>query len=151
MDYFDTLNSPKEAELAHAHWYSQLPIERKAKMMCDFFQFPFEKVGYEVRKENPFATQASINAKVIEYTQKEDYSEEMFAFIQEKMKERSEKEWKARFKTMKKALGWSYDEMALYMEAGSGASVKASVNRQLPAFAKLAVCIFEQMQKNQEK
>ncbi len=42
-------------------------------------------------------------------------------------------------------LGWSYKNMAMYMEAKNGSSVKASVNRQLPAFAKLAVCVFEQM------
>jgi hypothetical protein len=35
--------------------------------------------------------------------------------------------------------------MARFMGAENGASVKASVNRKLPAFAKLAVCIFEQM------
>ncbi len=104
MDYFDTLNSPKKAELAYAKWYSQLPDKRKAKMMCDFFEFPFKKLEYDIRKENQFATRASITAKVIEHTQKEDYSEEVFAFIQDKMKERSEKEWQARFKTMKKAL-----------------------------------------------
>ncbi len=83
----------------------------------------------------------------IKYAQKEDYSEEMFAFIQDKMKERSEKEWQARFKTMKKALGWSYKNMATYMEAKNGVSVKASVNRKLPAFAKLAVCVFGQMKR----
>jgi len=48
---------------------------------------------------------------------------------------------------MKKELGWSYEDMAVYMEAKNG----ASVNRQLPAFAKLVVCVFEQMQKNQEE
>ena len=81
--------------------------------------------------------------------QKEKYSPKVFAFIQQKMKERSEKEWQDRFKTMKKTLGWSYDQMATYSGASNGASVKASVNRKLPAFAKLAVCVFEQMQKNQ--
>ena len=79
-------------------------------------------------------------------TQKDEYPPETFEFIKTKMSERSEKEWKERFKKMKKSLGWSYDEMAIYMGAGSGASVKASVNRQLPAFAKLAVCLFEKME-----
>ena len=35
------------------------------------------------------------------------------------------------------------------MGASSGASLKASVSRKLPAFAKLAVCVFEQMSKAQ--
>jgi len=81
----------------------------------------------------------------IERTQKEDYPESVMSFIREKMAERSEAEWKQRFRAMKKELGWSYEEMATYMNAGSGASVKASVNRKLPAFAKLAVCVFESL------
>jgi len=149
MDYFDTLNSTKEAELAYAKWYEQLPIERKAKMICDFYQFPLDKVAYDTKKENPFATESDIKLLFIEYTQKEEYPPETFAFIQQKMQERSEKEWKERFKAMKKNLGWSYDQMATYIGASNGASVKASINRKLPAFAKLAVCVFEQMQKNQ--
>jgi len=36
--------------------------------------------------------------------------------------------------------------MARFMGASGGDSVKASVNRQLPAFAKLAVCVLEAMQ-----
>lgn len=35
------------------------------------------------------------------------------------------------------------------MGAGSGDSVKASVSRKLPAFAKLAVCVFEQFQEKE--
>lgn len=64
------------------------------------------------------------------------------------MAERSEQEWKQRFKAMKKQPGWTYDDMARFIGASNGASVKASVNRQLPAFAKLAVCVFEQLRKN---
>jgi len=149
MDYFDTLNSPKEAELAYAKWYEQLPIERKAKMICDFYQFPMDKVSYDTKKENPFVNESDIKLLFIQHTQKEKYLPETFAFIQQKMKERSEKEWQNRFKAMKKTLGWSYEEMARYIGASNGASVKASINRKLPAFAKLAVCVFEQMQKNQ--
>ena len=49
---------------------------------------------------NPFATKESIKAKFIEHTQKEDYSDEVFAFIQKTMQERSEKEWQKPFKAM---------------------------------------------------
>ena len=148
MDYFDTLNSTKETELAYAKWYEKLPVERKAKMMCDFYQFGFESIKYNYLKKNPFATNEEIKFQFVKATQKEDYNEEVFVFIEKTFKERAEKEWQERFKKMKKALGWSYDEMATFMGAANGASVKASINRKLPAFAKLAVCIFEQIRQN---
>ena len=50
---------------------------------------------------------------------------------------------------MKKELGWTYEQMARFMGASSGNSLKASVSRKLPAFAKLAVCVFEQMKKGE--
>jgi hypothetical protein len=145
MDYFETLNSSKEAELAYASWYSKLPEERKARLLADGYQFALDMVRYNLRKQNPFLTEADAMFRFIEIHQKETYSQEVFSFIREKMAARSEAEWKERFKAMKKALGWSYDDMARFVGAASGDSVKASVNRQLPAFAKLAVCVFERM------
>ncbi len=147
MDYFDLINSNKESELAYARWYSQLPDERKARMLADFFEFGQETVKYNAKKENPFLTESELTLRYIELNLKDDYTPEVFAFIQKKMRERAEQEWKKRFKIMKKTMGWSYEEIAKYMGASSRDSVKASISRQLPAFAKLAVCIFEQMKK----
>jgi DNA-binding XRE family transcriptional regulator len=61
------------------------------------------------------------------------------------MAEKSEKEWQERFKTMKNELGWTYEQMATFVGAKSDDSIKASINRKLPTFAKLAVCVFEEM------
>ena len=147
MNYFDTLNSPKDAELAYAKWYENLPTERKAKMMCDFYQFGFESIKYNYLKIQPYACHEEIKLEFVRATQKEAYSEEVFAFIEKTFQERAEKEWQERFKKMKKDLEWSYEDMANFMGASNGPSVKASINRRLPAFAKLAVCIFEKLNK----
>lgn len=104
-----------------------------------------EKVQRDVNKENPFATKAEITLRFIELTQKDAYPPETFAFIRQKMLERAETEWKQRFRAMKKELGWTYEEMVRFMGASSGDSLKASVSRKLPGFAKLAVCVFEKM------
>ena len=53
MDYFKTLNSPKEAELAYAKWYAQLPEERKAKMLADAYDFAYGSLSYKLKKEKP--------------------------------------------------------------------------------------------------
>lgn len=84
--------------------------------------------------------------RYIELNLREEYTPEVFSFIKKKMQERAEEEWRRRFRKMKETLGWTYDDMARYMGASSGNSVKASVSRGLPAFAKLAVCVFEAME-----
>lgn len=57
-----------------------------------------EKIKYDVKKENPFSTEADVISVFIERTQKEDYPESVMSFIREKMTERSEAEWQRRFR-----------------------------------------------------
>ena len=151
MDYFETINSSREFEIGYANWYYQLPPERKAVIMSDLFQFGLDTVRYNARKENPFITEADQMKKYVDYNLKDEFPTDSFNLIQNVLSARSEAEWQQRFKTMKKALGWSYDDIARFVGAASGDSIKASVNRQLPAFAKLAVCVFEQLKKDAEK
>lgn len=155
MDFSENLKAnieaSKQADIAYSRWYAQQPDEKKAAMIASGYAFVADNVRLQVKAANPFANNADAIFKFIEITQKQDYSPETFNFIAEKMAERSEAEWQDRFKAMKKALDWSYDDMARFIGAASGDSIKASVNRQLPAFAKLAVCVFEQMKKDARK
>lgn len=146
MDYSKNIEESEKSDLQYAKWYESLSDEKKAQFFKSGYDFVTNKIRYDLKTENPFAGESDVIMRFIELTQKEDYSAETYEDIKNKMAERSELEWKKRFKKMKKSLGWSYDQMAVYMGAGSGASVKASVNRQLPAFAKLAVCLFEKME-----
>lgn len=145
MDYSENVRASEAADFAYAQWYSNLPDERKAQFFQSGYNLVAEKVQRDVNKENPFATKAEITLRFIELTQKDAYPPETFAFIRQKMLERAETEWKQRFRAMKKELGWTYEEMVRFMGASSGDSLKASVSRKLPGFAKLAVCVFEKM------
>lgn len=149
--FFDTLNSGKESELAYANWYAQLPDDRKARMMADMFQFGVDTVIYNARKNNPFMSNAEGLLHYMEATLKDRCDEHTFSFITQKMEERAEEEWKRRFRQMKKKLGWDYEKMAAFMGGVSADALKASLSRKLPAFAKLAVCVFEEMAQEQEK
>lgn len=145
MDYSENVKASKKADLVYAKWYGQQPDERKASMILSGYKMVANNIQANVKKANPFSNEADVLLQFMELTHKRDYSTEMLAFIREKMAARSEAEWKTRFKAMKKNLGWSYDDMARFIGAANGDSIKASVNRQLPAFAKLAVCVFEQL------
>jgi len=119
-------------------------------MLNDIFQFGVETVKHNASRKDPFLTEAELMLQYMEYNLKPTMPSETFAFIRQKMLERAKEEWKARFRAMKKALGWTYDDMARFIGASSGASLKASVSRKLPGFAKLAVCVYEEMVSNSE-
>ena len=146
MDFSENVAASEAADLAYAKWYAKLPDGKKAEFFLSGYNFVADKIRHDVEQKNPFSTEADKVKRFIELTQGTDCPPATFTFMLEKMAKRSEEEWKQRFRAMKKKLGWSYNDMARFMGAGSGASVKASVNRQLPAFAKLAVCIFEQLE-----
>jgi hypothetical protein len=145
MDYSENVKASEAADFAYAKWYNQLPDEKKATFFKNAHKMVVDKVTYDVKKENPFSNHADVMMHFIELTQKDAYSPEIFAFIKKTMAEKSEKEWQERFKTMKNELGWTYQQMATFVGAKSGDAIKASINRKLPAFAKLAVCVFEEM------
>lgn len=147
MDYFNFINSSKEAEIAYAHWYYHLPDERKAQIMCDTFQFGIDAVMYNYRKEHPFCTESEAMLFYMEQNLKPFFSTEIWSFIRATMEEKAENEWKNRFKTMKEDLNWSYADMAGIMDASSPDSIKSSVARKIPGFAKLAVSVYEKMKR----
>lgn len=146
MDYSEMIEKSMESDLIYAKWYAQQSDERKAAMILSGYNMVVKNIKNQVLEKNPFASNADILLEFVEHTQKDDYSPETFAFIKQQFKEQAEKEWQERFKAMKNKLGWNYDQMAKFIGAANGNSLKASVNRQLPAFAKLAVCVFEQEQ-----
>lgn len=139
------VRASEASDFAYAKWYGSLPNKRKTQFFQSAYDLVVEKIKSDVKKDNPVATHAEITLRFIELNHKDSLSPEVMAFIREKMLERAEEEWKQRFGAMKKDLGWTYDQMATYMGAASGNALKASISRQLPAFAKLAVCVFEQL------
>ena len=97
MDYFETINSSKEAEVAYANWYYQLPDERKAKIFSDLFQFGLDMIKYNAKKENPFITEADQMMKYVDSNLKNEFPLSSYEIIKNVYAKRSEKEWKKTF------------------------------------------------------
>lgn len=150
MDYFELINSSKEAELAYAHWYYHLPNERKAQIMGDTFEFGVNAVMHNYRKEHPYCTEAEALLFYMEQNLKPHFSEDTWAFVLKTMEDKAEQEWKKRFKAMKDDLDWSYTDMAKIMNSESADAIKSSVSRKIPGFAKLAVGVYEMMRRKEQ-
>ena len=146
----ENIKASQAADLAYSKWYAQQSDQRKASMIVSAFNFVAHRVRTQVLKLNPFARKADITWQFIALTQKEDYPPETFEFMRSEMQKRSEKEWQARFRAMKKELDWSYADIARFIGAENENAVRASINRKVPAFGKLAVCVFEEMQQSKD-
>jgi hypothetical protein len=146
MDFSKQQAAHYAADVAYSKWYEQLPDSRKQAFFNNGYRSVANRIRHQVRQENPFASEEEIKLRFIEITQAADYPPEKMAFIRRVMQKRIDADWKARFQRMRKTLGWSYDEMARFIGAASGNSLKASISRGLPNFAKLAVCVFEATQ-----
>ncbi|MEM8528126.1 MAG: hypothetical protein AAGG68_26015 [Bacteroidota bacterium] len=143
----ENIAANEASEIAYAKWYSKLPDEKKATIFKSGFDLVANQVRREVRKTNLFCTKYDEILRFVELVHRSKIEESTYEFVKEKLIEKSEMEWQKRFKTMKKKMNWSYEDIANFVGASSADSIKSSVNRKLPAFAKLAVCIFEQMEK----
>ncbi|MEL6941382.1 MAG: hypothetical protein AAFO82_01835 [Bacteroidota bacterium] len=154
MDYSnlsENIKASKAADMAYARWYRAQSDEKKAGMIMSAYHFVADRIRSQVLKLNPFANKTDVTWRFIEITQKDKYPPDVFAFMEKQMQKRSEKEWQERFRAMKKELKWSYADIARFIGAENEASVRASINRKVPAFGKLAVCVFEAVQNREEE
>jgi hypothetical protein len=150
MDYSnleENIRASEEADFQYAKWYEKQSDERKSSMMISGYKFVAEKITAQQKAKNPFSTKADLILRFIEVTQKEEYPQDVFKVMVENMKKRSDEEWQKRFDDMRNELGWSFEDMANFTDTDNPLEIKESVNQKIPAFAKLAVCVFEQMKK----
>ncbi|MEM6395402.1 MAG: hypothetical protein AAF741_03580 [Bacteroidota bacterium] len=70
-------------------------------------------------------------------------SEEHWNFFQQEMHKKIKQGWSKRFKQMMKGLNWTYEDVAKLGGFSSANSVKATISRGLPNFAKVAVLAYE--------
>jgi hypothetical protein len=152
MDYSnleENIRVSEEADFQYAKWYEKQSDERKSSMMISGYKHVTDRVTAQQKAKNPFSTKADIILRFMEVTQKEEYPQDVFAKMVENMKKRSDLEWQQRFDNMQNELGWSFEDIANFTGSDNSLEMKESVNQKLPAFAKLAVCVFEQL-KNSE-
>lgn len=148
MEFSNNVRASEQADFLYAKWYAGLPDEQKARFFLSAFEMVADQIRKEAKANNEFCTEADVLLRFVEITQQDDYSAETLQFIRDKFAEQSEKEWQRRFTHMRLALNWSYNDISRFIGAKKGTSVKASINRKLPAFAKLAVCVFEKLTAN---
>jgi chromatin segregation and condensation protein Rec8/ScpA/Scc1 (kleisin family) len=148
MDYSnleENIKASEEADFQYAKWYEKQSDERKSAMMISGYKLVAERIKAQQKAKNPFSTKADVILHFMEVTQKEAYPQDVFTSMVENMKKRSDVEWQQRFDDMKNELGWSFEDIANFTDSENPIDLKESVSQKIPAFAKLAVCVFEQM------
>lgn len=144
----ENIKASEEADFQYAKWYEKQSDERKSSMMISGYKLVADRVKAQQKAKNPFSTKADVILHFIEVTQKEEYPQDVFNSMVENMKKRSDVEWQQRFNDMKDELGWSFEDMANFIDFENPQLLNESVHQKMPTFAKLAVCVFEQMKEN---
>ncbi len=88
----ENIKASRASDLLYAKWYAAQPNERKSNMILSGYNLVANNVEHQVKKENPFATNADVILRFIEISHKADVSDETFDFVTKQMTERSEKE-----------------------------------------------------------
>ncbi len=61
------------------------------------------------------------------------------------MERKIKKDWADRFRFMMKENNWNYEDVARMGQFKNGKVIEPTISRGLPAFAKLAVMVYEKM------
>lgn len=77
------------------------------------------------------------------YYEKGEMTEAQWEFYQKKMKDKIRRDWSQRFREMMEEMNWNYYDIAMLGDFKSGKVIEATISRDLPSFAKLAVIVHE--------
>lgn len=124
---------------------NSFPADKRLGIALDFANMGIDQTMQWIKSEHPEFSELEVR---LEFVRLMSYktgkiSEEHWQHFKSVMEDRIRKDWSERFRKMMKAKNWTYDDVAKLGRFKNGKVVEASVSRGLPAFAKLAVMVFE--------
>ena len=150
MDFWNkTINVSREAALQQISIISTFSSEKRFKIALDFANLGVSRTRDWIMENHPNYSHLEVNLEFVRlmYYTTGQMPEEEWTFFKDKMEEKIRHEWAARFRRMMKANDWGYEDIAKMGGFKNAAVIKSTISRGLPAFAKLAVSIYERMEK----
>lgn len=146
MDYWgNKIHITEEAARRHVAIYASFPSEKRFKLALEFAEYGIQGTRDWIRKNHPEYSELEVRLEFIRlaYYETGKLSDSHWQHCQSVMTDKIRKDWAARFRQMMAAKNWTYDDVARWGRFKSGKVVEATISRGLPAFAKLAVVVFE--------
>lgn len=145
MDFWGRMvNVSEEAAARQVAIVSSFSKEKKMKIALQFANFGIERSRKWIHARHPEFSEPEITLEFVRlfYYETGEMSEAQWQFYQTTMQGRVRKHWAERFRRMMKQRQLKYEDVAK-MIGSSESSVKSTISRGLPRFAKLAVLLHE--------
>lgn len=139
------INVSKEAAQQQIAIISKFSSEKRIKIATDFANLGINRTRAWIRENHPNISELELNLEFVRlmYYESGEMSEAEWTFFESTMATKIKKDWADRFRKMMKENQWTYDDVAKLGNFKSGKVIEATISRGLPAFAKLAVKIYE--------
>lgn len=147
MDYWgEKINVSKEAASRQVAIINSFSPEKRFKIALDFANTGISQTFAWIRSTHPEFSELEVRLEFVRllYYETGKIRQEHWDHYKKVMENRIRKDWSKRFRNMMEAKNWTYEDVAKYGGFKSGKVVEATISRGLPAFAKLAVVLFEQ-------
>ncbi|MEM6768289.1 MAG: hypothetical protein AAF655_25350 [Bacteroidota bacterium] len=145
-DFWGTkINVSKEAAARQVAIINTFSQEKRAKIALDFANMGISQTHAWIKSRNPEFSDLEVKKEFVRliYFENGDMPMAQWEHCKNTFDEMIKKDWANRFRNMMSANNWSYDDVARWGRFKNGKVVEATISRGLPAFAKLAVILFE--------
>ncbi len=153
MDFWDKkIHVTKEAASHQIKIINTFSPEKRLKIALNFANMGIQQSRSWIQSQHIHFSDLEITLEFVRLLSYESnkISEEHWQHFKTIMEQKIHKDWKKRFRKMMQANDWTYEDIAKFSGLKNGKVVEATISRGLPAFAKLAVCVFEQLQAEQK-
>lgn len=147
MDFWnEKINVSEEAARLQVSIVSNFDPEKKSRIAFEFSNFGISQTRKWIKSQNPWYSDLEINLEFVRimYYETGQISDQHWNFYKQVMVEKIKKDWIVRFRKMMEESQLTYQDISKMIGAKSDKSVKSTISRGLPAFAKLSVIIYEQ-------
>lgn len=139
------VNVSKEAAQQQVEIIRRMPSKKRLRIATDFANLGVNQTRKWIKDQNPNFSELEINLEFVKllYYKTDLMEESVWQFFKSRMQKKINKDWAKRFRLMMEENNWSYDDVAKLGNFKNGKVIEATISRGLPAFARLAVRIFE--------
>ena len=150
MDFWGKkIDVSKEAASQQIAIINSFPSDKRLSIALNFADMGVDQTFAWIRSNHPEFSELEIRLEFVRLLSYErgKITEEHWKHFKSVMEDRIRKDWSERFRAMMAAKDWTYKDVAKFGRFKNGKVIEATVSRGLPAFAKLAVVLFEESEK----
>jgi len=146
MDFWETkINVSKMAAQQQVAIINTFPAKKRFRIALNFADMGIIQTRNWIQEQHPAFSHLEVQLEFVRlmYYQQNKMGELEWQHYKKVMHKKIQKDWATRFRRMMAANNWTYAHVAKLGGFKNAKVVEATISRGLPAFAKVAVALFE--------